>query len=186
MCVLWWILSENTMVASIKLATRGCSTVICVADERVHKQMSSYKIPFYCQNSAHKTLQNDCKKYQLIGVTSFYIIGDSNHIKAQTLKECFLNKKEKKKKDTVGRLFYWGPKENVSSPLKCWITSQRNHLPLTRPLWWGGERTSDWKGISPSFHCTSHSAVSCFGDRTQRGLWRRWADLDTGCNTSFI
>lgn len=75
------------------------------------RHKSSYKIPFYCQNSAHKTLQNDCKKYQLIGVTSFYIIGDSNHIKAQTLKECFLNKKEKKKKIQLDVYFTEGQRK---------------------------------------------------------------------------
>lgn len=67
------------------------------------KDNSSYKIQFYCQNSAHKTLQNDCKekKYWLIDNSSSHITGDSNHIKAQTLKECFL-----KIEDTSGRLFH--------------------------------------------------------------------------------
>ena len=71
----------------------GATVVMIPTQKYTHKDNSSYKIQFYCQNSAHKTLQNDCKKkkkYWLITVV--LITGDSNHIKAQTLKECFLRK----------------------------------------------------------------------------------------------
>ena len=36
--------------------------MVVPSQKYTHEDSSSYKIQFYCQNSAHKTLQNDCKK----------------------------------------------------------------------------------------------------------------------------
>lgn len=83
------------MVVAIKVATRGCYTVLCAQMKEYTKRnlhKSSYKIPFYCQNSAHKTLQNDCKKYWLI-----FKPHQSTNFKGMF---------PQKSKGTVGRLFY--------------------------------------------------------------------------------
>lgn len=45
---------------------------------------SSYKIHFYCHNSAKKTLQSDWRKKNDKSIS--HITGDSNHTEAQTLK----------------------------------------------------------------------------------------------------
>lgn len=57
------------------LATRGCYAVLVIPSEKhtQTKNNSSYKIQFYCQNSAHKTLENDCKKHWLIVNSSNWI-----------------------------------------------------------------------------------------------------------------
>ena len=84
---------QSMSVWCLCVATRGGYTVMVVPSQKyTHEDSSSYKIQFYCQNSAHKTLQNDCKKKKNWLITVVLITGDSNHIKAQTLKECFLRK----------------------------------------------------------------------------------------------
>lgn len=46
--------------------------------------------------------------------------------------------------------------------------------------------TSDWNAASPSFHCTSHFAVSCSGDGTQRRLCRCLVGLGVQYNMTWV
>ena len=79
----------------------GATVVMIPTQKYTHKDNSSYKIQFYCQNSAHKTLQNDCKKKKKILVDN-----SSSHNWRFKPHQSANFKGMFPQKDTNGRLFY--------------------------------------------------------------------------------